>query len=187
MKKLTNKDAEKLAQITDHFTMANPFLLVVKRGEESFYLLNDQWGETTRWSYPSNNSLAMQLDNLTTISIAAGKHGHSKKPVVLLASREKEDLEIQIIGSSSDNNPVVLRLYYPTIENKYSIVTVIERPYEKPDFSYKVSINDKGFLVSEFLASIALVTPCYTEFEAFFNIPAIKYGHAEILQGGHNE
>lgn len=187
MQKLTERAAEKLAQITDHFTMDNPFLLVIKRGEESFYLLNDQWGETTRWSYPSNNSLAMQLAKVNSISIAAGKHGHSKKPVVLLASRYKDEPEIQIIGYSSDDNPVVLRLYYPTTGNKYSIVTVIERPYEKPDFSYKISTNDKDFLVSEFLASIALITPSYSEFEAFLSLPAIKYGHAESLQGGHNE
>ena len=49
-KRLTAIAAEKLAQITDHFAIDNPFgwLSKEKKGGESFYLLNDQWGEATR-------------------------------------------------------------------------------------------------------------------------------------------
>ena len=159
MKKLNEQNAENLPNITSQISMDTPFLLAIKRGEEAFYMLNDKCGRITRWSNPSNNSLAKQLAHLNTIAIAAGKHGNSKKPFVLLGSRVKEEFEVLVIGSSSDNNPVVLRLYYPTTKNEYSIVTVIERPYEKPDFSYKCSINDKDFLVSEFLASIAFIEP----------------------------
>lgn len=186
MKKFKEHEAEKLSKVTDQLTLKKRFLLVVKRGADSFYFLNDSYGETTRWSYPSNNSLGKQLSNLTTISIVAGKHGNSKNPFVLLTLNSKEEEETLIVGSSSDNDPVVLRLYYPTVGDNASIVTAIERPYEKPAFSYKVTTADKDFWVSEFLTSVAFITPDYTEYEVFLSLPSIKYGYVKSIQGGNN-